>query len=132
MLPGHFSSSHSTSYRIILVTFTPPTTPQLSSGGALLNITNPSSFSYPAYTPYSFAWVAIGSSATVSFIFRHDPGTWFLDDITVYHRMTQLISNGGFENRSLAEWTYFGNCGSYDGDAYNSSVDAHTGSWVLS
>ena len=129
MLPGDFSNSLCTLHRMILVTVVPPITPQLSSGDPLLNITNPSSFSSPAYTPYSFVWVASGSSATLSFVFRQDPGTWYLDDITVYQGMTQLIFNGGFENEDLSGWSYSGSCSSDAGDAHNGISEAHTGSF---
>ena len=114
---------------IILATVTPPAAPQPGLSGPLLTIDNPSTFPYPAYTPYSYTWIATGSSATLSFFFRHDPSFWLLDDITVYHGMTQLVSNGGFETGDLTGWTYSSGCGSAGGLAHSNSQNAHTGSW---
>lgn len=36
-----------------------------------------------AYTRYSFAFVAIGTSTDLKFGFRNDPGSFFLDDVSV-------------------------------------------------
>ncbi|CAF4893961.1 unnamed protein product, partial [Rotaria sp. Silwood1] len=89
-----------------LVTTRPPCTPQSRLSGRLLSIINPTSSSYPTYTCYAYTWVASGTSATLSFSFRHDPGSWILDDVQVYHGLTQLITNGGFESGNLAGWNY--------------------------
>jgi hypothetical protein len=73
--------------------------------------------------------VATGSSATLSFFFRHDPGGWMLDDVSVYHGLTQLISNGGFESGNLNGWNYTGTCNHYAGVAYSGSSYANTGNY---
>ena len=114
---------------IILATVTPPVTPQRSLSGTLLNITNPASSPYPAYTPYSYSWTANGVSATLAFFFRNDPGGWQLDDITVYHGSMQLIRNGGFETGDLTGWNYSGRCYYYTGQVNRGSWDARSGSW---
>ena len=90
---------------------------------------NPSSSSYPNYTCYAYTWVATGSSATLSFFFRHDPGAWMLDDIEVYHGVTQLITNGGFESGDLSGWSYSGSCWWNTGEVRFGSSSAKSGNY---
>jgi hypothetical protein len=116
-------------YRVILATVAPPVTPVSCPNGSLLSIVNPTSTPFPNYTPYSYAWTANGSSALLSFFFRHDPRGWLLDDITVYDGMTQLINNGGFENGDLTGWNYSGRCNFLIGDTYRNSRLAKKGDW---
>ncbi|CAF2626560.1 unnamed protein product [Rotaria sp. Silwood2] len=114
---------------ILSFTAVPPCTPQSRSSGTLFSVTNPASFAYPSYTCYAYTWVATGSSATLSFFFRHDPGGWMLDDVNVYHGLTQLIVNGGFEAGALTGWSYSGSCYFYTGTAYSGSSYAKSGSY---
>ena len=93
----------------------------------LFSVVNPPSSTYPNYTCYAYTRVATRSSATLSFFFRHDPDGWMLDDVKVYHGLTQLITNNGFESGSLTGWTYSGQCQSYTGTAYLDSTRAKSG-----
>lgn len=106
-----------------------PTTSQTPAPTVLLSLINPTSLTYRTYSNYNYTWNATGSSATLSFFFRNDPGSWMLDDITVYHGSTQLISNGGFEVGLLADWTYSGSCNFLTGSVALSLGNAKSGSW---
>lgn len=111
------------------MTAAPPCATQARSSGTLLSITNPTSSTYPTYTCYAYTWIATGSSATLSFFFRHDPGGWMVDEIKVYHGLSQLIVNGGFESMSLTGWNYSGTCNYYIGEAYSGSSYAKAGGY---
>jgi hypothetical protein len=100
---------------ITLDAVAPPCTPTASPNGILFSITNPTSSSYPNYTCNTFQWVATSSSATLSFFFRHDPGVWMLDNVSVYHGSTQMITNGGFETGNLNGWTRSNTCSANPG-----------------
>ncbi|CAF3927531.1 unnamed protein product [Rotaria sp. Silwood1] len=114
---------------MLLVTAVPPCTPQSKSTGILFSVTNPTLSDHPTYTCYAYTWVATGSSATLSFFFRHDPGGWMLDDVKVYHGLTQLITNGGFEAGNLNGWSYTGSCNYYTGSVYLGASNAKSGSY---
>lgn len=90
---------------IILATTAVSCITQAKLNGALYSVTNPTS-TYSNYSCFSYTWVATQASATLSFVFRHDPGDWLLDDVSVYHGTTQMIINGGFETGNLTGWTY--------------------------
>ena len=107
----------------------PPVIPIYRPTGILLSINNPSSSRYPNYTPYSYKWNATGPSALLAFSFRHDPGYWQLDDVTVYSGVKQLIQNGGFEIGDLTGWGYSGNCNSDAGRPYQSGRSSKAGNW---
>ncbi|CAF1038405.1 unnamed protein product [Adineta steineri] len=107
----------------------PPCPPQSVSNGTLLYLMNPISSIYPNYTCYAYTWTATALSATLSFFFRHDPGGWMIDDVSVYYGTTQKIINGGFEAGSLTGWNYSGHCGNNVGQAYSGSSYAKSGSW---
>lgn len=100
---------------------------QATASILLLNITAPTSSPYPNYNCYSFPWVAASSSSTLSFNFRHDPGAWMLDDVSVCNSSTSPIINGGFESSGLTGWTYSGTCSSYASHV-TSSNGARSGS----
>ena len=51
-----------------------------------------------------------------------------LDDVNVYHGLTQLITDGGFESGTLSAWNYSGTCYLFTGQAYSGSSSAHSGS----
>ncbi|CAF1507059.1 unnamed protein product, partial [Adineta steineri] len=125
------STTKTTSTTTAMATVAPPCTPQSVSNGTLLHITNPTSSIYPNYTCHAYTWTATALSATLSFFFRHDPGGWMIDDVSVYYGVTQKIINGGFETGNLTGWNYTGNC-NLDvnrGLAYPGSSYAKSGSW---
>ena len=72
---------------------------------------------YTAYTPYTASFVASTVTSTVTFVFRHDPGFFAFDDVSVFDVTTpsaNLLANGGFEEGAPTEsgggapgWTYF-------------------------
>ncbi|CAF1554062.1 unnamed protein product [Adineta steineri] len=109
------------------VTATPPCSPQSRSTGVLLSIIHPQSNNYPSYDCYAYTWMATGASATLSFFFRQDFGGWMLDDVSVYHGITQLIINGGFETGNLNAWNHSGSCGYNTGMADSGCSDANSG-----
>ena len=110
----------------ILVTVPLPCPATVSPDGVLYSVTNPNTTMYN-YTCFARFWTATNTSATLSFIFRNDPGYWSLDDVSVYHGVTQILVNGDFEN-GMTGWVRTGDCGSYNGSVYYSSTDSHSGS----
>ncbi|CAF1252983.1 unnamed protein product [Adineta ricciae] len=107
----------------------PLRTTQPRSTTVLFSITNPSSSNYPSYNNYTYTWVATETSATLSFFFRHDPGRWMLDDVSVSHGSTELINDGGFETGNLNAWNYSGSCSYHKGQAYKDPSYAKSGSY---
>ena len=103
--------------------------PQLAKSGVLLNITNPTSSSYPNYTCYAYTWIASGSSATLSFLFRNDKGGWLLDNVSVKHGSTEMIYNGGFDSGDLTGWKQSTENGAYSDDTNSAQVTEQSGQW---
>ncbi|CAF1545498.1 unnamed protein product [Adineta steineri] len=110
------TTTKTTSTTTAMATVAPPCPPQSVSNGTLLYLMNPTSSIYPNYTCYAYTWTATALSATLSFFFRHDPGAWMLDDVSVYYG-------------SLTGWNYTGNCGTNYGQATSGSSYAKSGSW---
>ncbi|CAF4246451.1 unnamed protein product [Rotaria magnacalcarata] len=79
--------------------------PQSCTSGSptlLLNLYNPSAFSY---TYYSYSYTPTTNQATIMIELRQDPSALYIDDISVIDSSNQqLISNGGFETGSLTSW----------------------------
>lgn len=96
----------------------PSTRPQTNF--PLFEILNPTSTSFPYYDFYSFNWTAKSNRSTLSFVSRHDPAGWLLDDVIVKRTSTSLIVNGGFETGDFTGWTRSYSCSSYRG-----SVDSY-------
>ena len=109
----------------VLVTAPPPCVPQASLDGMLYSVTNPTT-SMTSYTCFAYTWVATGSTATLSFFFRHDLSSWRLDEVNVYHGLTQLIANGGFEI-GLSSWTLTGSCSFLSGSSFLFFLSAKAG-----
>jgi hypothetical protein len=55
-------------------------------------------------------------------------GGWLLDDVSVYHGLTQMIVDGGFESGDISAWTYSGSCNLWFGQDY-SDGRAKSGNW---
>ncbi|CAF1326466.1 unnamed protein product [Didymodactylos carnosus] len=100
--------------------------------GQLYNVINPTT-TESNYTCYAYYWYATSSSATLTFALRQDPGSWCLDDVSVYHGAVQILSNGGFETGSFSPWNYsgcsFGNPGHIEHNTYGF---AHSGYYYYS
>ncbi len=60
------------------------------------------------WTQYIFNYTAPSvTTATLTFSFRDDPSYWYLDAVSVTNSSGQeLLSNGGFEQGTLANWIY--------------------------
>ena len=101
------------------------TTPSLD--GILYSVVDPN-ITVTNYTCFSNTWIATGPFATLSFGFRHDAYYWILDDVAVYHGMTQLLINGDFEN-GMTGWTRTGVCDANDSGVYYSTTHARSGTY---
>jgi hypothetical protein len=98
---------------------------------------------YTAYTPYTASFVASSLTSTVTFVFRHDPGFFAFDDVSVVDvalPSTNLLVNGGFEQGAPTPsgggapgWTYFAQTGiGFLGSESASGTDlllSHTGAF---
>ena len=111
---------------VILVTAALPCTTTFSSNGSLYYVVNPS-LPMNNYTCFARTWIATGTTATLSFTFRNDPGFWSLDSIAVYHGVNQILINGGFDNGTVG-WSQTGTCES-GGQVYYAPSLAHSGSY---
>jgi len=60
-----------------------------------------------SYTCRYVAWtVSTTGNVTLVFQFRHLPGIWYMDDVSVSDGTTELLLNGGFESGTLSPgWT---------------------------
>lgn len=74
-----------------------------SSRGLLINLLNPSVMNY---TFYSYWYIANDSSATLTFTFVNNRGSWLLDDIVLYNGSQNIIINGNFQRENLHAWNY--------------------------
>ena len=88
-----------------------------------------------SYACQAYSWTAATTeTVALQFQFQHHPGRWYLDDVSIFHGGTQLLSNGGFESGTLSPWYRTapnGNgCGGQQG-AVSNSGGARTGSWFL-
>lgn len=56
-----------------------------------------------SYSCYAYSWTASKTGMVVlEFEMRHDPGYWYLDDVSVSNMFgMELLINGGFESGSL-------------------------------
>jgi hypothetical protein len=78
----------------------------------------------PTYTQYSAPFTATTSESTVTFVFRHDPGFFAFDDVSVVDATTasgNLLLNPSFEigaptvsGGGAPDWTYFQQAGLAD------------------
>jgi hypothetical protein len=96
---------------------------------------------YSAYTQYDASFVASTVNSTVTFVFRHDPGFFAFDDVSVFDVTSpniNLLANGGFEEGAPTAsgggapgWTYFAQSGiGFLGSESATGTDlltAHTG-----
>ena len=80
----------------------------------------------PGSTPqlYTANFTATGTSTTITFAFRHDPGFFGFDNASVVDTTSSsgnLLTNGSFETGNASGWTFF--------NPYNASFAGHvTGS----
>ena len=66
----------------------------------------------PAYTQYTGSFMATGTSTTVTFLFRDDPGYIGFDDASVTQGANpNMLANPGFETGDLTGWTYLNKYG---------------------
>ena len=114
-------------FSAILATTSASLAAPLSADGILYSVVNPT-FTTTIYTSFNRTWIATSASATLSFSFRHDDYYWVLDDVAVYHGMTQLLINGDFEN-GMTGWTRTGVCDSNDSGVYYSTTHARSGTY---
>jgi hypothetical protein len=125
----HSSFCNSSHPFLIATTPTPPCTPTPVGSASTLYST-----SYPTTTTdtcFAYKWTSPTTGlVTLAFQFRHDPGVWYLDDVSVYSGATQMLSNGGFETGSLSPWIKTaGSCGESGG--VMSTGSPHSGSYAL-
>lgn len=108
----------------IATTPTPPCVPT-SVGSASTLYSTTSNTGGGSYTCFAYEWTSPTTGlVTLAFQLRHDPNYWFLDDVSVYGGVTQMILNGGFESGSLSPWvrtTPFGSCNGSPGQVTSSS-----------
>ena len=87
------------------------------------------------YTCRIYSWTS-SRSGSVAFTmqFRHDPGYWQLDDVSIFGGGYEMLVNGGFEKGSLSPWvrtTPNGTCAGSPAGVTNSMGIARTGAFGL-
>ena len=102
-------------YLILIFVFRLVPCTNTSSNITLLNAVNISSINYAFY---SYSYKTCASSATLTFGFRHDVDSWFLDDVSVSDGSSNLVINGGFE-LSIVGWSSYTQGGTSSGGGPN-------------
>ncbi|UJR24283.1 hypothetical protein I4U23_027250 [Adineta vaga] len=99
------SSTTSTSTTSTTTTTAGPCAPvNIGSMSTLLSATSGDTSAFKCQV-YSWTPAASGT-VTLAFQFRHDPGLWYLDDVSVFDGTNEKIVNGDFETGSLSpQWT---------------------------
>ncbi|CAF1090968.1 unnamed protein product [Adineta steineri] len=133
------TSASTTSTTSITTTTTTVTTPippcsPVSVGNAS-TIFTATSISTSSYQCETFQWTSPTTGmVSLTFQFRHDPSTWYLDDVSIYHGAVQMLTNGGFESGTMSPWvrtTPNGACSGWPSQVSTTvhSVSPHTGTY---
>lgn len=123
-------------YQSLMIATTPLPACAVTNMGSATNLWTSNVPTATSYSCYAFSWTAtLNSTVSLQFRLQHSPGRWYLDDVSVLHGVTQLVSNGGFESGVLSPWIRTapnGNaCGGQPADISNLVGEANNGSWFL-